>query len=381
MVGLNALAMDAYLPAIAEMALELAVPVQIIEHSVPMYMLGYTLGLLGAAPFSDRLGRKPICTTGVVLYMLCSLGAALVQSAALLGALRVLQGIGAGICLVNVGAIVRDLYDEHDSARQLSRITLLLMALPLVAPFGGAFVLNIASWRWIFVALAFYGFVVLLAIWQFLPETGRRRGRTSPDQGPLSFLISHVLSVLAHRRATFFALTAALSVANLFLFLSDAAFVYLKHFGVSTTRFPVYFGANVVLMAAMHFLNLRLLKSFKPRAIMPVGLWLTLTAAVWACVYSVAFEPTLGVTVLNTALVMAMQTLVVNNAQAAYMSRFDENAGMANALIGGLIFAVGAGAGLVLGALHNNHPSALTTAWVVVSVLALVCARIALRER
>ena len=381
MIGLNPVAIDAYLPALEAMAGDLGIGLQRAENTVALYMIGYAAGLLAAAPFSDRIGRRPLCLVGLLVFLGASLAIAATTSATMLMALRVMHGVGAGICLVNVGAIVRDLYDEHDSARQLARITLLLMALPLIAPIGGAMVLSIASWRWIFVALAVYAALVLLAVLRWLPETGHLRGRAVSTTGPLHFLAGHVRSVLAHRRATFFALTSALSAATLFAFLSDAAFVYLEYFDVPTTQFPWYFGANVVLMAALHVVNLHLLRRHAPRQILAAGIVLLGLSSLWALAYTLLFTPALLVVAANTALVLGMQTLVVNNSMAAYMSRFNENAGMANALSGSLIFVVGALSGLALAALHNGHPSALAATWFIVSVLAAVTARIALREK
>ncbi|MEM1262124.1 MAG: Bcr/CflA family efflux MFS transporter [Pseudomonadota bacterium] len=379
-VGLNPVAMDAYIPAIDVMASDFAVGIQALEVTIAIYMLGYTVGLLAAAPMSDRLGRRPVCLTGVIVYTLASGLIVILSDYSGLVALRIVQGIGAGISLVNVGAIVRDLYNEHDSARQLARIYMLLLALPLVAPVAGAWLLHLGTWRWIFVALTVYGAVMLLVTLWRLPETVGRRGTVASDLSAGAFLKSHIASVLTHRRATFFALSAAFAAATLFLFLNDAAFLYLDHFGVSSDRFPLYFGVNVVAMAGAHATNLRLLRHYGPRTIMRGGLVATLASSGWALFYTLTFEPSLPVMAFSTAAVLATQTLIVNNAQAAYMSRFNENAGMANALIGSLIFLVGALASLLLAAVHNNHPSALAAAWLVTSVLALAAALVALRE-
>ncbi|MEM8982502.1 MAG: multidrug effflux MFS transporter [Pseudomonadota bacterium] len=379
-VGLNPVAMDAYIPAIDAMANDFAVGIQTLESTIAIYMLGYTVGLLCAAPLSDRIGRRPICLLGLVIYAVASGMIIALDAFTALATLRIVQGIGAGFSLVNVGAIVRDLYDEHDSARQLSRIYILLLVLPLIAPIAGAWLLHLGTWRWIFVALMAYGIVMLVATLRRLPETLGRRGSVATDLAPLAFLWTHVRSVLAHRRATFFALAAAFSAATLFLFINDAAFLYLDHFGVSSDRFPLYFGVNVIAMAAAHGLNLLLLRRYEPRRIMRVGLLLLLAASLWALYYTLVFDASLAAMAFSTAAVLAAQILIGSNAQAAYMSRFDDNAGMANALIGSLIFAIGAVASLLLAAVHNDDPSALAAAWVTCSALALGAAMIALRE-
>ncbi len=381
LIGLNPITMDAYLPALATIASDFGASLQRIEHSIGMFMYGYAAGLLLAAPASDRLGRRPTALFGLAFYLFATVLALFSQSATMFNMARVLQGLGAGAALVNAGAVVRDLYDEHDSARQLSRIMILLLILPLVAPALGAAVLLVGNWQWIFAGFLVYATGLMIWIAAKLPETAPPQEDQVRSQPVLPYLVGHLQSVLAHRRATAFALTAAASSSTLFLFLSDAAFIYLDYFGLTAQQFPVYFGANVVLMALAHFANIRLLMRFRPRQIIPVGivaLWLN--AALFVVMTAIS-PPTLLVCGLFMMVSLAVQSFIVNNAVAAYMSRFKTNAGMANAISGSLIFFVGATAGVLLGELHNGTPLSLALSFLASATLAAFAARLALTER
>lgn len=382
MIGLNPIAIDAYLPALTMMVDDLSSELQVIEHSISTYMLGYALGLILAAPTSDRTGRRPVALCGLFLFVLATLAVALSQSAGQLITFRIIQGIGAGVALVNVGAIVRDLFDERESARQLSMINAMLMTLPLVAPVFGAAVLAAGSWRWIFGGILIYALVVLLAVVLLLPETARRgQGATNPrGNSLLGEIVEQFGKVLAHRRASAFALTAAASAGTLFLFLSDAAFVYMDYFGLSAAVFPFAFGANVILMAIMQIINIALLKRLQPRQILPWGVGALLITTLTFLSYCWLFDPAFYVVVAFVVLTLGSQSLIVNNAIAAYMSRFDENAGMANAISGALTFVFGAVAALLLGVLHDGTVRSLATGFFMVAAIAAISMRVALRE-
>ncbi len=380
LIGVNPFAIDAYLPAMTTIAYDFGTSLQRIEHSIGSFMFGYAAGMLLAAPASDRLGRRPVTLFGLGFFCLSTLLVSVSETSAVFMLGRVMQGLSSGIALVNVGAIVRDLYDERDSARQLSLITLLLMVLPLIAPIFGSLVLTIGSWRWIFGGLLAYALVLLAIVATRLPETAPTPDPVTKTQSLPRYLAMHVQSVLAHRRATAFALAAALSAATFFMFLSDAAFVYLEYFQLTPQQFPLAFGANVVLMGCAHFLNIQLLKRYKPRQIMPAGIAVMTLNAVAFFIYTWLADELLLPTVLFIMLALASQTLIVNNAIAAYMSRFDNNAGMANAISGALIYSVGAAAALLLGEFHGGSPQSLAAGFVVAAALAVLMTRIALSE-
>lgn len=383
MIGLNPIAIDAYLPALTMMVDDFSSDLQVIEHSISTYMLGYASGLILAAPASDRRGRRPVALSGLILFVLATLAVALSQTASQLITFRVVQGVGAGVALVNVGAIVRDLFDERESARQLSMINAMLMTLPLVAPIFGAAVLAAGSWRWIFGGILIYALVVLLAVVLLLPETAPRNANASIAKRKHLFreIADQFATVLAHRRASAFAFTAAASAGALFLFLSDAAFVYMDYFGLSAAVFPFAFGANVVLMAIMQIVNIALLKRVRPRQILPWGVGALLITTVVFLGYTLLFEPAFYAVVGFIVLTLGSQSLIVNNAVAAYMSRFNENAGMATAISGALTFVFGAVAALLLGVFHDGTIRSLAGSFFMVAVVCAISTRVALREK
>ncbi|WP_153575859.1 MFS transporter, partial [Pseudomonas aeruginosa] len=112
---------------------------------------------------SDRFGRRPVLLAGIALYLFSSLACALADSAGQLVLLRVLQALGGGAASVLARAMVRDLYPLGEAARMLALMHMVTMLAPLAAPLLGGYLMLWAGWRALFVVLALFAGLCLLA--------------------------------------------------------------------------------------------------------------------------------------------------------------------------------------------------------------------------
>ena len=71
------LATDAYLPAFAQMADDLAVSASSVQLTMTTFLVGIALGQLTIGVLSDRVGRRPLLLWGSALALAASIGAAL----------------------------------------------------------------------------------------------------------------------------------------------------------------------------------------------------------------------------------------------------------------------------------------------------------------
>ena len=158
LTGLDALSIDAMLPALSHMAQDLSVTNNTAQLVVGTMFAGMTIGQLFGGPLSDNVGRKPAIYLGLGVYIAGCLLAILASNFAMLLAARVLQGLGASIPMVVSTALVRDLYQGAPMAQILSFVGAVFILVPVLAPLAGQGILLVAHWRWIFVMF------VLLAI-------------------------------------------------------------------------------------------------------------------------------------------------------------------------------------------------------------------------
>jgi DHA1 family bicyclomycin/chloramphenicol resistance-like MFS transporter len=339
-------AIDAYLPAMAALADSIGASIHHTELSVSMFMAGFAIGQLLFGPVSDRLGRKPVLLSGLVVFLLASLMLATVGSLTELLAWRFVQALGGGACVVNSAAIVRDCFSGRQAASVISTMAMIMMLAPLVAPLVGSGLLYLADWRLIFVFLAGYAVFLLWLMSTRLPET------RDPSQPVASFrqVLLNYASVLKHREGLGYICAVAASFGGLFAFVTASPYVYMGHFGLSPATYPFVLGANVIFIALFNRLNIHLLKTRAPLQNLYLGLGVQLAAALALVAAAASGLASLPVVVALVMLYSGMIGLISPNAMALLLDHFGHMSATATALMGAAKFGAAALAGMMVGA-------------------------------
>ena len=364
-VAIGPLTIDMYLPALPTITRELETTSSAVQLTLTGTLIGLALGQLVLGPVSDALGRKRPLLAGTALHVLASLLVIIAPNLAVLGALRVLQGVGTAAGAVIAIAIVRDLFDGRAAATMLSRLFLVLGAAPVLAPTIGGELLRFTSWRGIFAVLAVYGVLMIAVGARSLPETlPPERRQSSGVRGTLRGYRG-----LFHDRAYVgLVLVAGLTMAGLFSYVSGSAFVYQGEFGLYEQQFGLLFGAGAVWLIAATQLNPLLLRRWSPQQLLVAG---TVAGAVaGGALVLLAATSTGGLWAVAGSLwvVLFACGLALPNAPALALSRHGEAAGTAAALLGAIQFGVGAVVSPVVGLLGND---AVAIGAVVVTALGL----------
>ncbi|WP_372614327.1 Bcr/CflA family multidrug efflux MFS transporter [Halomonas sp.] len=339
-------AIDAYLPAMAALAEHVGASIHHTELSLSAFLAGFALGQLLFGPVSDRLGRKPVLLSGLVVFLLASLAITTVGSLSELLAWRFVQALGGGACVVNSAAIVRDCFSGREAAKVMSTMAMIMMLAPLAAPTLGSALLYLADWWLIFVFLAVYAAFLIWLISTKLPET------RAPDRPSSSFrqVLGNYASVLRHREGMGYICAVSMSFAGLFAFVTASPFLYLEHYGLSPALYPLVFGANVVVMAASNRVNIRLLRHRSPQQNLRLGLSIQLGAASGLVLMVVTGLESLWTVVPLVMLFAGMIGLIAPNAISSLLEHFQHMSATAAALQGSIQFSSASLAGVVVGA-------------------------------
>jgi len=351
LIALGPLTIDMYLPSLPTITTDLASTAAAVQLTLTGTLAGLALGQLLVGPVSDAVGRRTPLLIGVGVHILASVCCVIAPNLAVLGTLRVLQGLGAAAAAVVAMAIVRDLFTGLPAAKLLSRLMLVMGAAPILAPTLGGIVLNWTSWRGVFVVLALFGIAILATTALGLPETlpvERRRN------GGVTGTLRDYGRLFTDRKYLGLILVAGLAMAALFAYVSGSSFVFQEEYGLSEQQFGFVFGAGAVGLITATQLNVRLLRRWTPAQVLigalaggaVAGLVLLLTAAT-------GFGGLAGILV-PLWLVLAAAGLAMPNAPALALSRHGEAAGTAAALLGAVQFGVGALAAPLVGLLGNN---------------------------
>jgi len=225
---------DLYLPALPALTRSLNAPVAAGQLTLSALLLAFGCSQLAWGPLSDRFGRRPVLLTGLALYTLAAVGAALAPSMAVLIAWRTAQGVAMGAVVMCARAIVRDLYTPLAGARAMSKaLTGLGIVACLCAPLGGLLT-EWFNWRAALLALTGYAMGTLALVALRMPETLHQRNPHALRPAMLAGTAAQILRTPAFWA---FSLLTTASYGGLFTFLAASSFVYLDVLGISRTQY------------------------------------------------------------------------------------------------------------------------------------------------
>jgi DHA1 family bicyclomycin/chloramphenicol resistance-like MFS transporter len=175
---------------------------------------------------------------GLVLYTVGSLGCFLAPSFATLLICRVLQGTAAGLGPTVSRAVVRDMFEGPGAQRLMSSIMLVFSLAPAVAPVIGGWVHVTLGWRWVFGMLVVMGAALLATCALLLPETHPPEKRS--EFHPVA-LIRSCWHVAVQPAFLLLAISAALAMSSLFVYIGSAPSIILEQWHLKETQFHYLF--------------------------------------------------------------------------------------------------------------------------------------------
>ncbi|MFJ8043413.1 DHA2 family efflux MFS transporter permease subunit [Kitasatospora sp. NPDC096147] len=135
---------------------------------------GYLLAVAAATPFAgwavDRFGGRTMWLTAVSVFVLGSALSGAAWSIQSLIAFRVLQGIGGGMIVPVVQSVLATTAGPHRVAKAMALISLPLTLGPILGPVLGGLLVDVVSWRWMFLINLPLGVLALLLALRTLPR-------------------------------------------------------------------------------------------------------------------------------------------------------------------------------------------------------------------
>ena len=346
LMSVNAIGIDAMVPALPQMAHSLAVASANQQQLIVItYMLGFGAGQIAWGPLADRFGRRPLLVAGLLLFALFSLACALAPTLPFLIAGRIAMGAAAASTRVLVLAIVRDLFEGEAMAKVMSLVFMIFMVVPVLAPSLGQAILMFAEWRMIFLVLM--GYAALLLAWSLLrlPETLHPEDQRSLD--PRSVLEATRL-VVSDRLAMGYTLATTALFGGLSAYVASIQQIVADVFD-ATRMLPLVFAACAAPMAAAAFTNSRIVGRFGLRRVGHAGTlgFLAFAGIHWAAART-GYESLALFVILQGAAMVAFALCSANFSTLA-MTNMRAFAGTASSIQGVASTIGGALVGLAIG--------------------------------
>jgi len=374
LTAFNSMSIDMYLPAFPQIARDLGVPIGTIQLSVSAFLFGSAIGQLVYGPVADRWGRKRPLMFGLGLYIISTVGCALVHTGEGLLFWRVVMALGGGASIVISRAVVRDLYDTAEAARMFSLLMLMMGAAPILAPLVGGQLLLFTGWRGIFALLGLFGVLSFWGVLAWLPESLPREKRI---QHRLNDMVTGYGSFLRNRRYLSHAVALGAVAGFNFSYIAGAPQLFIELHGISPQKFGVIFGLNACGLIGASQLNRRLLRHYKSEQILAVTFGVNVLGALLLSLAAATGIGGFPAQLVLLFICLCTTGLLYPNVTALALAPFATAAGSASALLGTIQYTLGATAGAFVGMFHNGTglPMVLTMAGCsVIGTIAAMCA-------
>ncbi|MEA9911312.1 multidrug transporter subunit MdtD [Xanthomonas campestris pv. raphani] len=164
---LDATIVNTALPSMARSLRESPLQMQSVVFS---YALAVAMFIPASGWIADRFGTRRTFLAAIIVFTLGSLLCAAAQQLPQLVAARVVQGIG-GAMLLPVGRLaVLKTVARADFLRAMSFIAIPALIGPLIGPTLGGWLVEIASWHWVFLINLPIGVIGFIAALKIMPD-------------------------------------------------------------------------------------------------------------------------------------------------------------------------------------------------------------------
>jgi DHA1 family bicyclomycin/chloramphenicol resistance-like MFS transporter len=343
-------AIDMYLPALPSIGGSLNASAASVQMSLTAFFVTLGVCQLVYGPLADMIGRKKPIYWGLAIFTVGSVGCAFAANIETLIVFRVVQAVGACAGMVIPRAIVRDLHTGHEATRLISMLMLVVSVSPILAPLTGSIIIAALGWRAVFWALT-----VAAAIASAHHREGSTWGGAFAAYGKL----------LRDPYFVGLTMTGSFGISAFFVYLANASFVIVNHYGLSPTMFSLCFALNAAAFFGVTQLTARFSRLY--------GLPRVIRVAVTGFAVSM-------VTLVFLFIGYGFLGLVLPTSAVLALDHHGEIAGTASALMGALQFVVGAAIMAVSGVVADGTSRPMVICIAVCAVVSCAFAQFTLRR-
>lgn len=142
----------------------------VVQWVVLAYLLTLATVILSMGRLGDMLGKKPVYTTGFVIFTLGSVLCGLSPNIYALIVFRVLQALGAAMLMALGTAILTETFPASERGMALGVGGALVSVGIVLGPTLGGLILEALSWHWIFFVNLPIGILGILMVLRFVPN-------------------------------------------------------------------------------------------------------------------------------------------------------------------------------------------------------------------
>ena len=159
--------------AIPSVARDLGATITDAQWILNAYYVALVSCVLVAGSVGDIVGHRRVFVGGIGVFSVGAVGCALAPAVELLVLGRFVQGIGAAMLLTAGLALVSRLNAPEERGRAVGQFFGLVAAVPALGPFLSGALIDLLSWRWLFVVPLVLPALALVVTFRSVSETPR----------------------------------------------------------------------------------------------------------------------------------------------------------------------------------------------------------------
>jgi EmrB/QacA subfamily drug resistance transporter len=152
-----------------------------VQWIVEIYSLFLAALILVGGSLGDHFGRRRIFALGISLFALASMCCGLAPNVALLILARAVQGLGGAMLIPGSLAIISASFEEARRGRAIGTWSGFTAITAAIGPVLGGWLVQYASWRWVFFINLPLAIIVLILLFWRVPESRDEEGARRLD--------------------------------------------------------------------------------------------------------------------------------------------------------------------------------------------------------
>lgn len=268
--------LDMYLPALPVLIKEFHVSESLLNVSLNAGILFTAIGTLISGILSDRYGRKAILIFGFVMNVAACFGCGAANNVWVMIVMRAFNGLGSGFITTITMTMISDSFSGNRFKGTMTAVQSLAAIGPIFAPAIGSLLINVLSWRYIFILLGAASLISFIPM-IFSTETWPKSKRLDLDLGQV--LKGAVAMTRNGAFMLFLAIIAMLTIPA-WAYLSVSSYVYIDEYGISNTAYGIYYSSGAIASLTAPFIYLILTRIFKVRKVVSVAIGVLLLGGV-----------------------------------------------------------------------------------------------------
>lgn len=244
---------DMYTPSLPAMCKWFGCSVSLAQMGLTTGMVGLGVGQLLLGPLSDRYGRLPVLYSSIGLFIVAAVASVFSTSIHIFNTCRFFQGIGASGGYFLARTIPADIYSGRNLAKLMALIGGINGIAPASAPVIGGITADSFGWKGVFILLAIFAGIVLIAglsMKETLPTSARTTGKWWKSMTGYKVL-------LKNRNFMIHVAFKGLALGLLFAYISATPFILQHTYGLSQTNYGLIIGLNSIFVAVGSMLALK----------------------------------------------------------------------------------------------------------------------------